>query len=432
MLHAVEKSTGILSWMVLHFPPKSQDFSIATKMSYASKRKTTRSEGMAYCLMGIFDVNMPLLYGEGGTKAFRRLQEEIIKQTDDHTTFYWRSRDTDRSTFRGLLARSPGEFSDSYNGHLAPTKSVYTPGRGNRATYKPGTDKTYGITNRGLCINLDILSSGHTWSTKVIRGDDEVLAILECGARPDFERKCYIILARLSDDGHSARVDAHKLPDFIHVFSSLDSSPVPVAVFVHQEPVVSPNYRSSRMTAVCLEDGSNIISTSPEETWNAHRGQIQLKDGLDCPYLGPGKRLYGLAELSWSRQLVKKYYANNIRLTTAMVRIDWSPHGEIDLSISLLWNGKRGMKGGPHGIDVQFDQVCWTGNSAGSQQHDAWKVSTKAVIRTISPSETLQIRVCERAFLVDDRLVLRVDFSRRHNIGMGLSPGSSLMDPGSG
>jgi len=41
---------------------------------------------MAYCLLGLFDVNMPLLYGEG-QKAFMRLQEEILRRTDDHTIF---------------------------------------------------------------------------------------------------------------------------------------------------------------------------------------------------------------------------------------------------------------------------------------------------------------------------------------------------------
>lgn len=42
----------------------------------------------AYCLMGIFDVNLPLLYGEG-EKAFLRLQEEVARQSDDHTLFAW-------------------------------------------------------------------------------------------------------------------------------------------------------------------------------------------------------------------------------------------------------------------------------------------------------------------------------------------------------
>ena len=38
-------------------------------MSWASRRVTTRDEDIAYCLLGIFSVNMPLLYGEG-EKAF--------------------------------------------------------------------------------------------------------------------------------------------------------------------------------------------------------------------------------------------------------------------------------------------------------------------------------------------------------------------------
>ncbi|KAK8083534.1 HET-domain-containing protein [Apiospora saccharicola] len=56
--------------------------SIASRMFWASGRQTTRSEEAAYCLMGLFSVNIPLLYGEGG-KAFARLQEEIIKVTTD-------------------------------------------------------------------------------------------------------------------------------------------------------------------------------------------------------------------------------------------------------------------------------------------------------------------------------------------------------------
>lgn len=62
--------------------------SVARRMSWASERRTTRSEDMAYCLMGLFSVNMPLLYGEG-EKAFIRLQEEIMKDSDDHSLFAW-------------------------------------------------------------------------------------------------------------------------------------------------------------------------------------------------------------------------------------------------------------------------------------------------------------------------------------------------------
>ncbi|KAH8719198.1 hypothetical protein GQ44DRAFT_742073 [Phaeosphaeriaceae sp. PMI808] len=60
--------------------------SIAQRMSWASKRETTRVEDLSYCLIGIFGISMPLLYGEGD-RAFIRLQEEIMKISDDHSLF---------------------------------------------------------------------------------------------------------------------------------------------------------------------------------------------------------------------------------------------------------------------------------------------------------------------------------------------------------
>jgi hypothetical protein len=46
---------------------------------WAEKRETTREEDMAYSLFGIFDIQIPLLYGEGRERAFKRLREEINK-----------------------------------------------------------------------------------------------------------------------------------------------------------------------------------------------------------------------------------------------------------------------------------------------------------------------------------------------------------------
>lgn len=64
---------------------------VAKKMSWAAKRETTRVEDRAYSLMGIFGVNMPTIYGEG-EEAFIRLQEEIMKRTDDQSIFAWGNR----------------------------------------------------------------------------------------------------------------------------------------------------------------------------------------------------------------------------------------------------------------------------------------------------------------------------------------------------
>ncbi|RYP47961.1 hypothetical protein DL768_006058 [Monosporascus sp. mg162] len=89
-------------------------YSVAQKMSWASGRHTTRLEDEAYCLMGLFNVNMPLLYGEG-RKAFYRLQQEIFKQSDDQSIFAW-SYPKDRYShlqMSGLMAPSPEYFKDA-------------------------------------------------------------------------------------------------------------------------------------------------------------------------------------------------------------------------------------------------------------------------------------------------------------------------------
>ncbi|KAK8052372.1 hypothetical protein PG993_003757 [Apiospora rasikravindrae] len=80
----------------------------ATKMSWAADRHTTKKEDRAYCLMGIFKVNMPLLYGEGN-RAFQRLQEEILKDTTDTSILAYNP-----SRFQSsLLAPSPVRFTHS-------------------------------------------------------------------------------------------------------------------------------------------------------------------------------------------------------------------------------------------------------------------------------------------------------------------------------
>jgi hypothetical protein len=82
-----------------------RSISIAKRMSWAADRHTTRDEDLAYCLMGLFNVNMPLLYGEGWN-AFRRLQEEIMRLSTDQTIFvHYRLSDSPLSAIKHRLAR---------------------------------------------------------------------------------------------------------------------------------------------------------------------------------------------------------------------------------------------------------------------------------------------------------------------------------------
>lgn len=130
--------------------------SVAEKMSWLSRRTTSRVEDIAYCMLGLFDINMPLLYGEG-INAFSRLQEEIIKFSNDHTIFCWTWDASTPFDWGSMLAPSPSVFRDSAN-YIS----------------KPSDDKvsTYFMTNAGLSIRLPVLP---TWSY--------FFAILEVGDR---------------------------------------------------------------------------------------------------------------------------------------------------------------------------------------------------------------------------------------------------------
>jgi len=85
--------------------------SIAEKMDWAATRKTIRIEDEAYCLLGIFGINMPLLYGEG-RNAFLRLQEELIRRSDDQSIFAWGCNEDPElePKGQGVLAGSPAAF----------------------------------------------------------------------------------------------------------------------------------------------------------------------------------------------------------------------------------------------------------------------------------------------------------------------------------
>jgi ankyrin repeat protein len=124
--------------------------SVAQRMSWASMRETTRIEDLAYCLMGLFGIYMPMLYGEG-ERAFIRLQEEIMKVSDDHSLFAWRSMEN----HGGILATSPAAFANS--GNIIPIPD---------ATSSPSTP-----TSRGVHLSLRFIDTSQQGNS---------LAILHC------------------------------------------------------------------------------------------------------------------------------------------------------------------------------------------------------------------------------------------------------------
>jgi hypothetical protein len=116
---------------------KITSYSIAQRMSWASGRSTTLAEDNGYCLLGVFNVNMPLIYGEG-MKAFARLQEEIIKRETDLTLFAWVQQEAEAP--RSILASSLKDFKHC--------KSI---------TPYPNSHIEFTITNMGLKISTSLI-----------------------------------------------------------------------------------------------------------------------------------------------------------------------------------------------------------------------------------------------------------------------------------
>ena len=180
--------------------------SVAERMSWAAHRQTSRSEDVAYSLLGIFGVHMPLLYGEGRV-AFRRLQVEIMKAyPHDHTLFVWGSL-VDRSSLAiesnntrakdvswdarkaqesllWMLAESPVDFESSGSFSPLPDSEAFY-----HFFRRPQTLPIE--AGRGVCLDLPVYEARQFRSVhqllwpKIVQYRRLVIAILLCS---DFAR----------------------------------------------------------------------------------------------------------------------------------------------------------------------------------------------------------------------------------------------------
>ncbi|KAK4116078.1 HET-domain-containing protein [Canariomyces notabilis] len=201
LVKTIEKITGIDELTLLE-PRLIHNASVAQRMSWAANRTTTRPEDAAYSLMGLFNVNMPIIYGEG-ENAFLRLQEEIIKRSDDHSIFAWGTlgrgdnphpthphpdhhldaSDLDYDTLTGsvgILARSPKDFAGMQHVVVctAPPEK------------HPTSD--YALTNKGLHIKLPLVRVHFGHATTSQR---HYLGVLDCCTETAPDTRLGVLLA---------------------------------------------------------------------------------------------------------------------------------------------------------------------------------------------------------------------------------------------
>ena len=105
-------------------------------------------EDRAYLLMGLLDVNMPMLYGEG-KKAFHRLQLEIIRASNDQSIFAWDCYGRTGST----LAADPSDFHGCGEMELMRSHRIHRISQRGRPRRRAGVKDRLGsfpITDRGI------------------------------------------------------------------------------------------------------------------------------------------------------------------------------------------------------------------------------------------------------------------------------------------
>ena len=152
---------------------------VAQIMSWAAYRTTTRVEDRAYSLMGLLDVNMPMLYGEG-KRAFHRLQLEIIRTSNDQSIFAWGCNEINVRV-GSILADDPNFFRYCYEMELMNRDEFIESLKGDIPEEElPSIEDdrfgTFLITNRGIQIWLFLRPR--------VGSDSVFQALLPCRAHP--------------------------------------------------------------------------------------------------------------------------------------------------------------------------------------------------------------------------------------------------------
>lgn len=136
---------------VLRNSDSLEDCSNCTKMSWAAGLSADPIEDTAYSLIGIFNVNLSINYGEG-MDSFYRLQEEVSRKSTDYSLLAWQPQTN--QPYRGLLAHSPLEYS-----HFRNKSKAFPNLKGDLTINSDGIHVQAGIGARGSELLLPLYTS---------------------------------------------------------------------------------------------------------------------------------------------------------------------------------------------------------------------------------------------------------------------------------
>ncbi|SPO03262.1 uncharacterized protein DNG_05944 [Cephalotrichum gorgonifer] len=224
LLQELRRITGIRTGILMGDPMTS--CCMAERMSWAANRETTNVEDRAYSLLGIFDVNMPLLYGEG-ERAFIRLQEEILRRHEDLSLLVWSMPNLPPGR-RSVLAPEPRAFSVVLATRNPPVvrdrRSAHQGITWKDVEVLPWTDfEAHATTSRGLLVTL-LIDDPRSYG--VPHGDRDVLAWTHLVANLDTRHDSSIMLCtllRVSFPGGGFEGTIKDFPDYMTAESPVSS-----------------------------------------------------------------------------------------------------------------------------------------------------------------------------------------------------------------
>ncbi|KAL8295974.1 hypothetical protein RB600_001458 [Gaeumannomyces tritici] len=241
----IERITGIPKH-IIRGDSGVRSASVAQRMSWAASRNTAREEDLAYCLLGIFDVAMPMLYGVGSL-AFRHLQEAIIKKTRDDSILAW-----------GLATNARGPFAVATYGNsgvLAVSPLSFAACGDISGRQRSAGDPLY---IRGGSLNLRV----HLRETTTT---GETLALLECGPENDAGTVVGIplVAAPGGQPGEFFRPQGHR--------AKLVSRPAPQAprrlVYIASEPPTTST-EECWLRVCCSVSDLELAEVEPPNRWD--------------------------------------------------------------------------------------------------------------------------------------------------------------------
>ncbi len=251
--YLIQEITGVDEDILAHVRPLGS-VSVARRMSWAACRSTTKEEDVAYCLMGIFGLHIPIIYGEG-KGAFIRLQEEILKHIPDQSIFVWKRFASYHCDWDSrpdtLLAQSPAYFGSSGEIVSIPPSEL------ERQIGVPVRPSPYIIMSSGLRATFPLISFGPLVLLAVLACKDPDGYLVCLVLKRTFNRRVYAIGLTVF---HESMSPTHWDLDIItthdhhttHVMSALPSairhlgvSIADVDIVYRPEPTITPHVHTT-------------------------------------------------------------------------------------------------------------------------------------------------------------------------------------------